>query len=317
MLRHPSPMPTLHAAAPPMLRHPSPVPTPRAAPRSAPVTPRTGTVPSSPKSSSRSTTPRRPGEHGRDHFRVVCRVRPCTDTAGTSTVTVHSDERTLSVRLANAPGPLGRGRIFTFDQAFDQSTSQATVFDAVGAPLCESVLDGFNATIFAYGQTGSGKTFTMHGGLTHDSRGLMLRAVEALFDGMKTRPDVQYRASVTYLQLYNEIATDCLVSHSPAGALPGWTPPALRLREDGARVHVEGLRRATIGDPSDAAALLAEGAANRAVGGTSTNLDSSRSHAVFTITLSAELSGADGLNPSPNPSPNPNPNPNPSPRPIS
>lgn len=34
-----------------------------------------------------------------------------------------------------------------------------------GAPIVESVLEGFNACIFAYGQTGSGKTYTMLGDL--------------------------------------------------------------------------------------------------------------------------------------------------------
>lgn len=34
-----------------------------------------------------------------------------------------------------------------------------------GAPIVESVLEGYNACIFAYGQTGSGKTYTMLGDL--------------------------------------------------------------------------------------------------------------------------------------------------------
>lgn len=44
------------------------------------------------------------------------------------------------------------------------SGSQQDVFDVVAVPVVESVLDGYNATIFAYGQTGSGKTFTITGG---------------------------------------------------------------------------------------------------------------------------------------------------------
>lgn len=31
------------------------------------------------------------------------------------------------------------------------------VFDAAAKPIVDSVLDGFNGTIFAYGQTGSGQ----------------------------------------------------------------------------------------------------------------------------------------------------------------
>ena len=44
------------------------------------------------------------------------------------------------------------------------SGSQQDVFDVVAVPVVDSVLDGYNATIFAYGQTGSGKTFTITGG---------------------------------------------------------------------------------------------------------------------------------------------------------
>jgi kinesin family protein 15 len=190
---------------------------------------------------------------------------------------------------------MGKSRSYTFDQAFDPATTQAEVFEVVGAPLVDSVLDGFNATIFAYGQTGSGKTYTMHGGDSqHGSHGLMLRAVEALFEGMERRaPDVSFRASCTYMQIYNEVCTDCLAPVSTS--LPGAMAPPLRVREDGARVHVEGLRRAPLEGLADAERLLALGAAHRTVGATSTNAASSRSHAIFSVSLAAELRGADGL----------------------
>ena len=45
----------------------------------------------------------------------------------------------------------------------------------------------------------------------------------------------------------------------------------------------------------DAVRLINTGAANRAVGGTSTNAESSRSHAVCTLHVTAELTGDDGL----------------------
>ena len=37
------------------------------------------------------------------------------------------------------------------------------MYDETFHDLVQSVLDGFNGTIFAYGQTGTGKTFTMQG----------------------------------------------------------------------------------------------------------------------------------------------------------
>lgn len=46
---------------------------------------------------------------------------------------------------------------------FDFSSKQKDVYEQTVRPLVDSVLEGFNGTIFAYGQTGTGKTFTMEG----------------------------------------------------------------------------------------------------------------------------------------------------------
>ena len=43
------------------------------------------------------------------------------------------------------------------------NSTQKQVYDEAAKPIIESVLDGFNGTIFAYGQTSSGKTHTMSG----------------------------------------------------------------------------------------------------------------------------------------------------------
>ena len=41
--------------------------------------------------------------------------------------------------------------------------TQTDLYEEVFRSLVDSVLDGFNGTIFAYGQTGTGKTYTMEG----------------------------------------------------------------------------------------------------------------------------------------------------------
>ena len=80
----------------------------------------------------------------------------------------------LRVRYQNEPGKcvsvrdnlqqidIG-DRTFSFDEAGDETTTQEEVFEKVGRPIADAVINGFNGTIFAYGQTGSGKTHTMHG----------------------------------------------------------------------------------------------------------------------------------------------------------
>jgi len=50
---------------------------------------------------------------------------------------------------------------FGFDKVFDENVSQQEVYEATTRGLLDSVLDGFNATVFAYGATGCGKTHTI------------------------------------------------------------------------------------------------------------------------------------------------------------
>jgi len=38
---------------------------------------------------------------------------------------------------------------------------QSEVYNSAARPIVDSLMEGFNGTIFAYGQTCSGKTFTM------------------------------------------------------------------------------------------------------------------------------------------------------------
>lgn len=45
---------------------------------------------------------------------------------------------------------------FSFDAVFGENSTQRQVYDTCAAPVVESVLNGFNGTIFAYGQTGTG-----------------------------------------------------------------------------------------------------------------------------------------------------------------
>lgn len=54
-------------------------------------------------------------------------------------------------------------RTFSFDMTFQPGCLQENVFKQAALPIIESVLAGYNGTIFAYGQTGTGKTHTMEG----------------------------------------------------------------------------------------------------------------------------------------------------------
>ena len=71
------------------------------------------------------------------------------------------------------------GLSFMYDHCFDMDSTQEEVFDRVGGPVLNNILEGFHGTIMAYGQTSSGKTHTMQGyDLSEkDNRGIMPRMV--------------------------------------------------------------------------------------------------------------------------------------------
>ena len=48
-------------------------------------------------------------------------------------------------------------------ELYFDSSKQEEIYDETFRPLIDSVLLGFNGTVFAYGQTGTGKTYTMEG----------------------------------------------------------------------------------------------------------------------------------------------------------
>jgi kinesin family protein 18/19 len=67
-------------------------------------------------------------------------------------------------RFSRSVFPQGKrvkDQTFMFDKVFDENTSQNDVYESTTKGLLDSVLDGFNATVFAYGATGCGKTHTI------------------------------------------------------------------------------------------------------------------------------------------------------------
>ena len=78
----------------------------------------------------------------------------------------------------------------------------------------DSVLDGFNGTIFAYGQTGTGKTFTMEGKIKKpDLMGIIPRAFKHIFTHIKSTPNMNFLVRASMLELYNEEIRDLLAKN--------------------------------------------------------------------------------------------------------
>ena len=107
-------------------------------------------------------------------------------------------------------------KTFSFDRVFDEEASQADIYNTV-SPFVQSVLEGYNATVFAYGQTGAGKTYTMMG--DSGSLGVIPRAVCTLFDVMSAENDsnMLYSVRMTYVELYNDRFRDLLSPNNDPG----------------------------------------------------------------------------------------------------
>ena len=73
-----------------------------------------------------------------------------------SATTAYPDRGQISVRnpKANDSEP---PKDFFFDAVFDDKVEQKQIYDICASGLVDSVLNGYNGTIFAYGQTGAGK----------------------------------------------------------------------------------------------------------------------------------------------------------------
>ncbi|GET92497.1 Unc104-like kinesin, putative [Leishmania tarentolae] len=187
----------------------------------------------------------------------------------------------------------GHGAKFLYDSALwstgqvvngssNAEASQAYVYDAIGAELLQHIIAGYNGCIFAYGQTGSGKTYCMMGSDKEDP-GLIPRIAQCLFEQsvLLREQHIEVCVEVSYYEIYNE-KVRCLLRPTEGG----YDDTRLRVREHPKYgPFIEGLAKFVVSTPYEFMNLMRDGNKVRATASTAMNAASSRSHAVFTITL--------------------------------
>lgn len=150
---------------------------------------------------------------------------------------------------------------FVFDNTFAENEDNATVYQYSLKPLCPFILNGGTVTCFAYGQTGSGKTFTM--------LGLQNMVVFDLFAACK------YNFSVSFFEIYGGRCFDLLNERAK-----------LTILEDGnGNIQVQGLVEHSANTKEELLQMIDYGNSVRTTHSTTSNEDSSRSHAICQITL--------------------------------
>ena len=70
---------------------------------------------------------------------------------------VKIDKNAASVVVNDPRSNSDPPKTFTFDSVFDETCSQMEVYNKTARQIVDSVLEGYNGTVFAYGQTGTGK----------------------------------------------------------------------------------------------------------------------------------------------------------------
>ncbi|MEW5319130.1 MAG: hypothetical protein WDW38_010300 [Sanguina aurantia] len=250
-----------------------------------------------------------PPENG---IQVAVRVRPLNsrERDGGHRTCVSFDEPSKQVvltavdrsTLLQLRGTAAKG--YAFDKRFGQDDNSDNIYEGCIKQLVESCFKGYNATVLAYGQTGSGKTHTMSGGTgIHGlpEEGItpqVIRHIFAIVEGLKKRqqPGEKTTVSASGLELYNEELRDLATGGPRTDVGTGWDAGkaptgGLKLQErpvgkDGRVVpEVVGVYEREVKTKEELQKFYDECLQNRSTTSTKMNDSSSRSHAIFTITI--------------------------------
>ncbi|KAL3371664.1 hypothetical protein AABB24_008283 [Solanum stoloniferum] len=188
--------------------------------------------------------------------------------------------------------------VFTFDYVFGSGGyASSRIFDECVAPLVDALFQGYNGTVLAYGQTGSGKTYTMGTNYNGEEQtgGVIPMVMNTIFSRAEAmKESTEFLIRVSFIEIFKEEVFDLLDQNAIAfcktdGAAKPTGGPArvpIQIRET---VHggitLAGVTEAEVRTKEEMACFLLRGSVARATGSTKMNSQSSRSHAIFTISL--------------------------------
>ncbi|XP_045592581.1 uncharacterized protein [Procambarus clarkii] len=164
-----------------------------------------------------------------------------------------------------------REQKFAFERVFNENSTNEEVYEATVQDIIDTVLSGYNCSVFAYGATGAGKTFTMLGkknypGITFLTLMELYRRIDEIKD------EKTCEVGISYIEVYNEMVRDLLKPGKP-----------LNVQEDGRQILIPGLSLHKPENAEELMQMLSQGNQNRTQHPTDANAESSRSHAVFQV----------------------------------
>ncbi|KAG5504761.1 hypothetical protein GH5_05388 [Leishmania sp. Ghana 2012 LV757] len=184
--------------------------------------------------------------------------------------------------------------------------SQRDVYNLIAKDLVPHVFNGYNSCILTYGHTGSGKTYTMMGLYNPNAscggdgeEGIIPRVSNDIFVILKERMEeeaktkqlrdcTKFRVEVSFVEIYMERVRDLL-------------DPALRHTRGSERLQdarirqdpysgpfIEGVTKYEVENWAQCCTLLERGSQHRTTCATAVHNQSSRSHAIFQLTVLQE-----------------------------
>ncbi|KAJ4701581.1 Kinesin-like protein [Melia azedarach] len=206
---------------------------------------------------------------------VAVRVRPAVPQESSSGIFWRVEDNRVSLHRQHGT-PIS-GVSYAFDHVFDETCSNARVYELLTKDIIHAAVEGFNGTVFAYGQTSSGKTFTMNGSATNP--GIINLAVKDIFEKIQMVSDREFLIRVSYMELYNEEINDLLAVENQK----------LQIHENLERgIFVAGLREEIVNNAEQVLKLIESGEVNRHFGETNMNVRSSRSHTIFRMVIESK-----------------------------
>ncbi|KAI0299299.1 P-loop containing nucleoside triphosphate hydrolase protein [Russula brevipes] len=217
------------------------------------------------------------------NIRVFARVRPARTAAMANVLFPDSRDHREIVLNSTSESATGQERKdtwnFSFDRVFEPQCTQEEVFEEI-SQLAQSCTDGYNVCIFAYGQTGSGKSFTMEGGSSKETVGMIPRAVDQVFqvtEELKSK-GWEYSLEGQFLEIYNETINDLLGKGE-------FDKKKHEIKHEKGSTRVTDVVVQRLCSPAQVRALLGTANSRRTVAATLMNERSSRSHSVFTLRI--------------------------------
>ena len=168
---------------------------------------------------------------------------------------------------------------FQFDTVFGPQANQFIVYEDIGKPLVDAVMNGHRACLFCYGQTGSGKTFSLLGeeGGRAVLDGMVPKMCEELFcrtASMGTATSVL----CSYYEIYDDKVYDLLRD-------PREEPTPLPVRSTGEGFEVVGQISEQVQSAQELMELVQAATELRTISSNNVHEHSSRSHAFLSLTV--------------------------------